>query len=128
MKYIKYNPNPIKHNAGDCVIRMMTIAAGENWPESYSRLALKGLEMGDMPSANVVWMQALEDIGFERYNLENTCPNCYTIKQFCEDHPEGLFILGTGTHVVAVVDGKYYDSWDSGEEVPVFFFKYREER
>ena len=81
-----------------------------------------------MPSANVVWMQALEDIGFERYNLENTCPNCYTVKQFCEDHPEGLFILGTGTHVVAVVDGKYYDSWDSGEEVPVFFFKYREER
>lgn len=36
MKYIKYNPNPIKHNAGDCVIRMMTIAAGESWPESYS--------------------------------------------------------------------------------------------
>jgi hypothetical protein len=25
--------------------------------------------------------------------------------------------VGTGTHVVAVIDGDYYDAWDSGNEV-----------
>lgn len=84
--------------------------------------------MGDMPSANVVWMEALRELGFERYNLPDQCPNCYTVEDFCSEHQEGLYILGTGTHVVATIDGKYYDSWDSGKEVPVFFFKYREER
>lgn len=79
--------------------------------------------MGDMPSANVVWMEALSDLGFRRYNLPNKCPNCYTIVEFCRDHPQGFYVLGTGTHVVAVIDGKYYDSWDSGFETPSIVMK-----
>jgi hypothetical protein len=29
--------------------------------------------------------------------------------------------------VVAVVDGDYYDTWDCGDEVPVYYFE-REEK
>ena len=123
MRYVPYNPNPIKKNAGDCVIRMLTLAADESWAESYSRLALKGLEMGDMPSANIVWMEELADLGFQRYSLPSKCPYCYTIDEFCRDHPRGFYVLGTGTHVVSAIDGKYYDSWDSGNEILAFIKK-----
>jgi len=123
MRWVRYNPNPIKNNAGDCVVRMMTLAANESWEESYSRLALKGLEMGDMPSANIVWMEILEELGFKRYNLPSFCPNCYTFDDFCREHPEGLFVLGTGTHVATVCNGKLYDSWNSSFEVPIMVFK-----
>jgi hypothetical protein len=50
---------------------------------------------------------------------------CYTIKEFCKDHPIGDYLLGTGSHVVAVLDGNYYDTWDSGSEVPIYYFKRR---
>jgi hypothetical protein len=39
------------------------------------------------------------------------------VKEFCYDNPKGSFLVGTGTHVVAVIDGDYYDAWDSGNEV-----------
>jgi len=32
-------------------------------------------------------------------------------------------ILATGTHVIAVGDGNYYDTWDSGQEVPIYYWR-----
>jgi hypothetical protein len=61
--------------------------------------------------------------GFRKFYLPDTCPDCYTIRQFCRDNPIGKFIVGTGTHVVAVLDGNYYDTWDSGDEVPISLWK-----
>ena len=26
-------------------------------------------------------------------------------------------------NVIAVIDGDYYDSWDSGNEVPIYYWK-----
>jgi hypothetical protein len=121
--FVKYNPNPLQKNTGDCVIRMLTLVTGESWGTCYANLALKGLEMAEMPSANVVWISFLQDMGFKKYIIPNSCPSCYTIQDFCNDHPTGLYVVGTGTHVVAVLNGQYYDSWDSGDEIPVFYLK-----
>ena len=40
------------------------------------------------------------------------------------EEKEGL-IIGTGKHAVAIIDGNYYDSWDSGNEIPSFFWRIR---
>ncbi|MBR0092838.1 MAG: hypothetical protein IJP92_14190 [Lachnospiraceae bacterium] len=48
--------------------------------------------------------------------MPDTCPRCYTVERFCEEYPEGTYLVATGTHVVAVVDGNYYDAWNSGKE------------
>lgn len=79
--------------------------------------------MGDMPSSNAVWGAYLKSRGFKRYIIPNECPDCYTVKDFCKDHPKGHYILGTGTHVIAIIDGFYYDTWDSGELIPIFYWK-----
>ena len=79
--------------------------------------------MAEMPSTNGVWGEYLRGIGFKREAIPNTCPSCYTIRQFCEDHPEGRYAVATGSHVVAVIDGDYYDAWDSGHETAVYFFR-----
>ena len=81
--------------------------------------------MYDMPSANRVWGEYLREIGYVRRIIPDTCPNCYTVRDFCMEHPIGRYILGTGEHVVAVVDGYYYDSWDSGNEIPIYYFERR---
>lgn len=121
--YVFYNPNPAGKRIGDCVIRAICKLTGETWDDVYTEIVLQGYVMKDLPSANAVWAAALRRKGFVKKTIPNTCPACYTVRDFCMDNPEGEYILATGSHVIAVVDGKYYDAWDSGEEVPVYFFE-----
>jgi len=79
--------------------------------------------MHDMPSSDSVWGTQLLHEGFKRTIIPNTCPYCYTIRDFCDEHPTGTYVLGTGTHAVAVIDGNYHDAWDSGDKVPLFYFR-----
>ena len=120
--YEFYNPNPKGSNIGDCVIRALTKACEMTWDDVYLDLMLLGFNLKDMPSANNVWGTYLMQNGFQRFALPNVCPDCYSISDFCEDHPVGTFVLATGSHVVTVVNGIYYDSWDSGREIIAYLF------
>lgn len=79
--------------------------------------------MADMPSSNKVMNAYLRSNGFSKHLIDDTCPDCYTVRDFVRDHPYGTYILGTGTHVIAVESGCYFDSWDSGDESPQFYYK-----
>lgn len=116
------NPNPAYNFVGDCVVRALSIALGSDWDTIFLGLAAYGFNIKDMPSGNAIWSAYLRDKGFKRYIIPNECPNCYTLKDFCEDHPNGIFVIGTGTHAVTVIDGDYYDSWDSGNVIPIYYF------
>lgn len=122
MSYRFYNPNPMNKRIGDCVIRAVSKVTNQNWRDTYMALALKGLELCDLPSANHVWGSYLHDIGFHRKVIPNSCPDCYTIEDFCRDYPIGIYLLATDGHVVAVENGNYYDTWDSGGEVPLYYW------
>lgn len=121
--YKETNLNPKGHYVGDCVVRAISTVMHRPWEKTYVELAIQGFMMSDMPSSNHVWGAYLASEGFSRAVIPNTCPDCYTVKEFCEDHEDGTFILATGSHVVAVIDGDYYDTWDSGDEVPVYYWK-----
>lgn len=123
MGYIFSNPNPEKNLVGDCVIRAISIVMGREWEDVYIDVVLQGFMMKDMPSSNYVWGSYLHRMGYRRTVIPNTCPDCYTVKDFCEDNPQGTFILATGTHVIAVKDGNYFDTWDSGNEIPIYYWK-----
>lgn len=123
MSWIYYNPNPKANYVGDCVIRALTLACKQTWDKTYLQVASQGYILKDMPSSNTIWGIYLKHKGFKRYIIPDTCPDCYTVSNFCYDHPEGLFVLATGTHVVTVIDGDYYDTWDSGSEIPIYYFK-----
>ena len=123
MSYVFFNANPEKNLVGDCVIRAVSFITDQSWERTYIELAVQGFMMHDMPSSNNVWGMYLKSKGFDRYIIPNTCPDCYTVREFCEDNPNGEFMLATGTHVIAVKDGNYYDTWDSGDEVPIYYWR-----
>ena len=123
MGWIPFNPNPDANRVGDCTIRAISLATDQDWDSTYWDIALEGYIMKDMPSSNTVWSSVLMSKGFKRYILQDECPNCYTVNKFCSDHPTGTYVLATGTHVVAVKDGNYYDTWDSGCEIPIYYFE-----
>lgn len=121
--YIHYNPNPMGKDVGDCVVRALTkVLDLDDWRTAYLKVCIKGYEFYDMPSSNSIWELVLFDYGFKPALLPNTCPRCYTLKQFCKDYPIGRYLVATGSHVIAVIDGNYYDTGDSGNEVVTYFY------
>lgn len=117
-----YNANPAGRNVGDCAVRALSIALDVDWETAYALISLNGYLMGDMPSSNSVWGAVLRQHGFYRYAIPNECPDCYTIGDFADDHPRGVFVVGTGNHVVTIKDGIVLDSWDSRKEIPQYFW------
>ena len=112
---------------GDCAVRAVSRALGVDWEKAYSLIASNGFAMGDMPSSDSVWGAVLRQNGFYRQAIPNTCPDCYTVAEFAKDHPEGIYVLALGGHVVAVDEGDYYDTWDSGTQVPQYYWYRKDE-
>ena len=119
MSYVTYNPNPKGLKVGDCVIRALSKALNKSWADIYIDICVKGLEMADMPSSNIVWGTYLMEKGYHRVE----CPELMTVNEFTKKHNKGTYILGTGTHVITVIDGDYYDAWDSGDAVPYYYWE-----
>ena len=123
--WIRLNANPAHRRVGDCVIRAISTATGKPWVEVYDELHLVGRNVYDMMSSNETWGLYLYRMGFEPFILPQACPKCITVREFTRHFPVGIYIIGTGNHAVAVIDGDYYDTWDSGDTVPAYFFKVR---
>lgn len=107
---------------GDCTVRAISKATGNSWGETYLALCIQGYLDGDMPSSNAVWGHYLRRIGYTRHIIPDTCPDCYTVADFARDHPVGTYILALSGHVVCLQDSTIFDSWDSGEEVPLYYW------
>ena len=122
----QHNENPINARVGDCVIRAISTALGQEWSKTYTDLCVQGLMFCDLPSSNAVWGAYLAFKGYLRKAIPNAC-QCYTVADFCREHPKGVYILGTGTHALTVIDGNHIDVWDSGQECPIYYFTKEEE-
>ena len=120
MAFVEWNPNPVGRRVGDCAVRAISKALNVDWETAYVMIASNGFSMGDMPSSDSVWGATLRRHGFYRMSIPDTCPDCYSVTDFCNDNPKGTFVLGFGGHVATVVDGDLYDSWDSSNEIPRF--------
>lgn len=117
--YIKENLNPLRWQVGDCVVRAIAKVLNQTWNRTYIELCAVGLSRKDMPTSNAVWSEYLRDNGYTTCNAPY--PD-YTVRQFADDHPAGRYVAATGTHAVAVVNGDFYDTWYSGDEIVTYYF------
>lgn len=123
MGYVFQNLNPAKRRVGDCVIRAIAKVMNMSWDDVAIDLSMMMVTEKDIISSNALWGKYLELNGFRRRSLPDTCPSCYTIEDFVREHPVGIYVVATGTHVVAVIDGNYYDTFDSGQEIATYYFE-----
>lgn len=125
--YMPYNPNPFRRSTSDCVVRAITKLMDLDWDTVFLRLSLMAYAKKDNLEKNHVWGDFLTLNGYRKFFIPNMCPDCYTVIDFCNDHPIGRYLLRIDGlkdgHVVAVVDGDYYDTWDSGDEVVEYYYK-----
>lgn len=118
--YIHFNGNPCGKSNGDCVIRAISIATGKSWYQIYAGLCVQGRFSCGWGNFNEVWSDYLMHLGYSRHGLPWN-PD-YTVADFAADHPHGTFVIGTGEHAVAVVNGNVIDSWDSRRQIPRYYF------
>lgn len=118
--WIYFNPNPCKRSVGDCAVRAISRALGVSWKRAYALLTEEGYGVCDMPSSDAVWGAVLRRHGFAKHVILG---ETYTARDFCLDHPEGVYVLAFGGHVATVVDGFVYDSWDSINGIVQYYFE-----
>lgn len=121
--YKYYQPNPQQKKTDDCVIRALTKALDCDWDTASVYAMTQQIRDSDIYVKNYVWGNLLLRNGYTKHPLPNTCPDCYTIKDFADDFKRGTYIVGTGDHVLAVIDGDYYDSFDSGDMIPIVYYR-----
>lgn len=121
--YRYYNPNPVgRTTVGDCSVRAISKALGISWDEAHDELAFTSKQMGDIMNSNDVISAVLRKHGFHKQGLPCTWNDCYTVREFADNNPVGTYVVGTGSHVVTVINGNYYDAWRSGDESVIYYW------
>lgn len=121
--FIEYNANPEHKRNSDCVVRALSKALGKTWEEIYIDLCIYGLKDHDWGNKNYVWGKYLQDNGYERSIIPNTYPSGYTVRDFAGEHFKGTYILALNGHAVAVKDGDWYDTFNSADEVVLYYWQ-----
>lgn len=119
-RFVYYQPNKkdLKDNVGDCQVRALSKALNLTWLEAFDltiplcrELQTYTIFDGCLEKTKEAMMQ----LGFTYTGISNKRGSVRpTVDSFAKDHPSGTYIVKVLHHVVAVVDGKYYDTWDSG--------------
>lgn len=116
-KYYQPNKKDLKDEYGDCVIRCLTKVLDADWLDIFERLLPYARELQCMPNGKPCYEQFLKDSGFTYRGISNRKGSKRpTVKQFAKEHKTGVYVLRAAHHVVASVDGTYYDTWDSGDK------------
>ena len=115
-KYYQPNKKDLKDDYGDCVVRALTKLLNMEWLEVFNELIPIASDLQCMPNSKPCYERYLKSKGFEYHGISNKKGTKRpTVDRFAKDHKEGAYFVRVANHVVAVVDGVYYDIWDSGE-------------
>lgn len=114
-KYYQPNKKDLKDRYGDCVIRALTKVTGKEWDVIFDELVPIARELQCMPNGQPCYVQYLTEKGFEYQGISNRKGTKRpTVDSFAKTHKNGTYFVTVANHVVAIVDGIYYDTWDSG--------------
>lgn len=115
-KYYQPNKKDLKDENGDCVIRALTKVTGKEWVQVFDELVPIASEKQCMPNGKACYSEHLIRNGFTYHGISNKKGSKRpTVDRFAKDHKDGKYILRAAHHLVAVVNGIYYDTWDSGD-------------
>lgn len=124
-KYFQPNQLDLKDEYGDCTIRALCKVFNESWGKVFEMLIPIIKEYQLLP--NFMFYSKHADIVAKSLGLERNKISVKkgskrpTVLEFTKAHPQGRYIVMVAHHIVAVVDGVYYDTWDCGNK-PMFSY------
>ena len=128
-----YEPNPsvTRYSRGkhkgmprskmDCVVRALSFLWSTDWETTARRLFERAILEYDMPNSPEVWKKFLvrsSRIAAKKEVPENRAGYRWKLVREIAEESKGksqVFICSCPNHIVAVCNGKIWDSWDSSE-------------
>ena len=118
-KYFQPNEKDLKDKVGDCQVRAFCKALDLTWLEAFDLTIPICRELQTytiFDGCRSMTREAMDRLGFDYTGISNKKGTKRpTVKSFAKDHRDGTYIVVVANHVVAVKDGFYWDTWDSGE-------------
>lgn len=118
-RWHEFNPNPKDRNIGDCTLRSYCAAFGISWDKAFdiaSKIAKENASMIQY-MADKILTEEFNCVVDEKYNKKSVKgKDRITVNEFAMTHPYGIYILHVPKHQVTVINGEYWDSWDSGDK------------
>ncbi|WQJ51851.1 MAG: hypothetical protein [Hatfieldvirus porci] len=113
-RYVKFESQ--KKRADDCVIRAIMKLTNRDWVTCYDELCEIGRKKKRMPNEWKVVEIWLREHGYVKRSFGKIIKGQHriTVSEFAKSHKDGYYLLNLRGHVVACINGYYYDSWDSG--------------
>ena len=117
-KYYQPNEKDLKDKYGDCVIRALTKVLGMSWLEVFDEITPLSREMQIPFNCKPCYEKYLTEVkGFKYVGISNSKGSKRpTVESFSKTNNHGTYLVKVANHVVAIVDGNYYDTWDSGHK------------
>lgn len=118
--YIEYNANSNNRHTSDCSIRAISLALKEPYDSVKHDLYTLGRKMGRAYKEVSTINTYLHSYGYERKEVAELMESYRipSVAEFAYQFPTGTFIIACGksdriSHLVTVIDGDIFDSWDS---------------
>lgn len=114
-----YNANPKGRITGDCTFRAIATALDKPWTEVVMEMAELSCRTGYAINDRKGIERYLKEQGWEKQKQPLKADGrCYRLKEFCEmmDSNQKYIVNAGSHHIVAVVDGKVNDIWNSTGE------------
>ena len=120
-KYFKfYNANSHNHFTGDCVVRALCTATEQSWEDCATELFTIGLKYGYTMLEDNVIKRYLQNHDFIKCDEPRDSDNRkYRVCDWLSlhSHKSERIVANVGTrHIVAIVDNKVHDIWDSSKQ------------
>lgn len=118
-RWHEYNPNPKDRNIGDCTLRAYCAAFNITWDAAFdiaSAIAKENSSLIEYVSKEVL-TEHFHCYVDDEYNRKKVKPkDRIDVNTFAMTHPYGTYVLGIRKHMVTVINGEYWDSWDCGDK------------
>ena len=116
-----YNANPHNRIGGDCTIRAIATALGQSWEQTVRELTEVGIKYGYVCNDKHTYEKYLAQKGWRKMKQPRKEDGTkYTGKEFCQEatqypfnYPDRIIAHIGGHHIVAIMDGRVWDIWDS---------------
>jgi hypothetical protein len=121
------NGKPKTWTKDDSSVRTISKILNKEWINVYDELTLIAKKYFDVIGSRTVIDEIMKNNGFNLVSVgkPKSGEKRPTVNEFCSSHKNGEFVLNVASHIIPVVNGKFYDVEDFGESsVYSWFEKY----
>lgn len=112
------NLHPKGKIVGDCVKRAIACAEGREYQEVSKELnRLKKKTGAKCFNEDKNWKTYLKEKGYEKLSFPAVKGKPrMNGERFCDEFPDGSYVLSMAKHLTCCIDGVIYDTWDCSEK------------